>query len=301
MQSLRLFILAMRPAQWSKNLLLFSGIIFGGHLLEVHRLLLSVAGFFVFCGLAGVVYILNDLLDLKGDRIHPKKKHRPLASGQLAPRYAVVGATVVTGLSLGAAAILSLPFTALSLAYLMVMILYSCILKHMVIADLLVVAGGFVLRAVAGLLVVAYPTEKIQITPWFLSCLFFGALFIVVCKRRHEVVLLSGGARSHRPVLEDYPLPLLDAMICVASSACILSYSLYAIVGPAESRQYGELMLFSIPLVLYGIFRYLYLVYQRHEGGSPEYLLLKDRPILFTVILWLCLVGIVYTSAKVSP
>jgi 4-hydroxybenzoate polyprenyltransferase len=289
------FVEALRPRQWTKNLLLLAGLIFGGHVAEFERGLMALLGFLVFCGLSGAVYLCNDLVDIEGDRIHPRKCHRPLASGRLSTRDAKIGLVLISTASLVCAWILGIKFFGAAAAYLIMMLLYSAILKHVVILDLFVVAGGFVLRAVAGILAVEMSGENLAITAWFLGCLFFGAFLIVVCKRRNELIMMNLEAEEHRPVLRSYTLPLLDQMATVTASACVVCYSLYAIVGPVASRPLGWLMIPSILLVLFGLFRYLYLVYVRNEGGAPENVLIRDLPVLLTVMLWLILVSTVYT------
>jgi 4-hydroxybenzoate polyprenyltransferase len=239
--------------------------------------------------------VFNDLLDVEGDRRHPQKCKRPIASGRLSVQSAWILLLVVGTGSLAAAWWLNTKFLIASAGYLGIMLLYSALLKNIVIADVFVVAGGFVLRAVAGVLAIERPGESLAITPWFLGCLFFGSLLIVLCKRRTELVLLDDAAHGHRPVLQMYSLPLLDQMISISASACVISYSLYAIIGPTALRANGHLMVPSILLVLFGLFRYLWLVYCRNEGGAPENLLIRDIPILTTVVLWLLLVGSVYT------
>jgi 4-hydroxybenzoate polyprenyltransferase len=294
MTTSRALLLALRPKQWTKNLLLFAGLIFSGSLLEAGRILDAVLGFAIFCGLSGAVYLFNDLLDIEGDRRHPLKQKRPIASGQLSTGAAWIALGVISVLSLLGAWFLGGRFFVAAAGYLALMLAYSAYIKHVAIADLFVVASGFVLRAVAGVLAIEKPGETLAITPWFLGCLFFGALLIVLGKRRHELSSLAQGAGHHRRVLNDYSLPLIDQLICISASACVVSYSLYAVIGPTASKPNGYLMFPSIIPVLFGLFRYLFLVYQRNEGGAPENLLLRDKPILLTVLIWLMIVIAVY-------
>ena len=297
MSQLLQIIIAMRPKQWTKNLLLFAGLVFTHHLLDLPQVLSAVAGFFIFCGLSGVVYLYNDLRDVEGDRQHPLKCSRPIAAGKLSPGVAWVACVVVAVVCLAGSCALNARFAAYAWAYFIMMILYSAGLKHVVILDLMIVALGFVVRAMAGVRAVETPGQHLPITPWFITCVLFLALFIVICKRRHEVVLLADSAANHRPVLEHYSTAFLDQMVSVATSATVISYALYVVTGTSreipESRK--EYMIWTLPFVLYGVFRYLYLVYRRDKGGSPETLLLQDVSLLVNIGLWLAaLVLILY-------
>lgn len=283
----------LRPKQWTKNALLFAGVIFSQHLGETSRLLAALSGFLIFCGLSSVIYIFNDLHDLESDRKHPLKKNRPVASGALpVPVAWAVGIFLAAG-TLTWSFSINLPFGAISLGYFVLMLLYSTTIKHMVILDLMVVAIGFVIRAIAGVLVIEKPGESLAITPWFITCVMFLALFIVICKRRHEIVLLSDDARHHRPVLEHYSEAFLDQMVSLATTATIMSYALYAILGVPETPR-SRYMVYTVPFVLYGVCRYLYLVYKKEEGGAPENLLLQDWSLLINVVLWLTAIVLIF-------
>ena len=276
----------LRPKQWTKNLLLFAGIIFSNHFREQVRLLHAVYGFIIFCALSGAIYIINDIRDAESDRNHPLKCKRPIASGALPVAIAAgvcVGLLVV---GIGWAYVINPRFGNLSVFYFVLMVLYSMGLKHVVILDLMIVAIGFVIRGIGGVLVIEKAGESIPITPWFVTCVLFLALFVVLCKRRHELVLLSASARHHRPVLEHYSPAFLDQMVNVATTATVMSYALYVTLGV---QQHGDkqTMVYTLPFVVYGVFRYLYLVYKREEGGSPELLLLQDPSLLICVLLWL--------------
>lgn len=277
----------LRPRQWTKNLLLFAGLIFSNHFMEPTRIVKATLGFVVFCILASVVYIVNDLRDMETDRLHPLKCKRPLASGEVKRSTAIA---MAVGLTLVALMLLftlfHIRFQLIAMGYLAMMLLYSVWLKHVVILDLMIVSLGFVFRAAAGVFAIEYPGETISITPWFISCIMFLALFVVICKRRHEIVLLSDEAKSHRPVLEHYTPLFLDQMINVATTATVISYALYVTLGVKTGSRSGYMVL-TLPFVLYGIFRYLYLVYKKEEGGSPEILLFQDLSLLLVVILWL--------------
>lgn len=276
----------LRPRQWTKNLLVFAGIVFSNHFLELDRIGNAVLAFVVFCLLSSIVYIVNDYRDCESDKLHPLKSKRPIASGAISKRDALI----LAGVLLFPVLVLlftffQVRFQVLSLLYLTLMLLYSVWLKHIVILDLLIVSLGFVMRAVAGIFAIERPAETIHVTPWFLTCVLFLALFIVICKRRHEIVLLSEDAKSHRPVLEHYSPIFLDQMVNVATTATVMSYALYVILGAPERG--GDKMIITLPFVLYGVFRYLYLVYRKDEGGSPEILIFQDVSLLLTVVFWL--------------
>ena len=276
----------LRPKQWTKNLLLFAGLVFSNHYREANRVYCALIGFAVFCGLSCIIYIINDYRDMESDRQHPLKCRRPLASGEIKPAAALV---LALGLALGSTFLtLQLPerFQVVSALYLAMMVLYSLWLKHIVILDLMIVAIGFVIRAVAGIYSIEKHHEAIIITPWFITCVLFLALFIVICKRRHEIVLLSGRAHHHRPVLEHYSPAFLDQMVNVATTATVISYALYATLGVA-GKPGASLMVLTLPFVIYGVFRYLYLVYKLDQGGSPEILLFQDAGLLIAILLWI--------------
>lgn len=277
----------LRPRQWTKNFLLFAGLIFSNHFREPDRVGKAGLAFVVFCMLSSVVYIVNDIRDAEADRNHPLKCKRPIAAGLISKSLALLVAFVVSLLSLTIIfAAFEVRFQLVSLSYLVMMLLYSVWLKHIVILDLMIVSLGFVMRAVAGIFAIEYIGENIQVTPWFITCIMFLALFVVICKRRHEIVLLSVEARSHRPVLEHYSPLFLDQMINVATTATVISYALYVTLGVQEQAR-AKYMVLTLPFVLYGIFRYLYLVYKKDEGGSPEILLFQDLSLLIVVVLWL--------------
>lgn len=284
---------ALRPKQWVKNALLFAGIIFSQHLGETPRLLLALSGFAIFCALSGVIYIFNDLKDLESDRRHPLKRKRPIAAGELPVPLAWASGTALAAGALFWAFSINPAFGGISVGYFVLMLLYSQAIKHVVILDLMVVAIGFVIRAIAGVLVIEKPGEVVPITPWFITCVMFLALFIVICKRRHEIILLSEDARHHRPVLEHYSEAFLDQMVSLATTATVMSYTLYSILGvPGTPR--SHLMVYTVPFVLYGICRYLYLVYKKDEGGAPENLLLQDWSLLASVVMWVIVIVLIF-------
>jgi 4-hydroxybenzoate polyprenyltransferase len=287
----RLLLMSLRPEQWTKNLFVFAGVLFGGHLFDVPAMLRAVAAFTVFCALSGVVYIFNDLADRAADQRHPLKRLRPIASGRLSPLTAATAAIILGAVSLAAAVLLSPMFAVLSATYVGLLALYSVLLKHLVIIDALTIAAGFVLRAAAGAVAVFVP-----ISHWLLVCTTLLALFLVLSKRRHELTLLADGAMTHRPILEEYSPYLLDQMIAVVTASTLVAYSVYSISAETAERLRTTRLGLTIPFVLYGIFRYLYLVHQKRAGGSPADLLLTDRPLLACVGLWALSVALILYS-----
>lgn len=292
-------LLAMRPKQWTKNLAIFVGIVFAQRLFTLSSFERACVAFVVFCLASSFIYIFNDLLDLENDRQHPVKCLRPLASGALPVSWAIAAMGI---LLLACAGLTTLIFTipggnpdifaslggsntlfALTVAsYLVLMVLYSVRLKHVVLLDVFIIASGFVLRILAGAVVI-----PVEISPWLYLVTILLSLFLALSKRRHELVLLQGQASSHRQILKEYSLPLLDQMITIVSASTLMAYSLYTFQGPTGNHR----LMITIPLVLYGMFRYLYLVYMRMEGGSPEEVLLRDRHMLGAVSL--CAVAII--------
>jgi 4-hydroxybenzoate polyprenyltransferase len=289
--TLRLVLLSLRPEQWTKNLFVFAGVLFGGHLFDVAAMARAIAAFVIFCALSGVVYIFNDLADRAADQRHPLKRLRPIASGRLSRSTAVIAATVLGLAALAAALLMSPLFALVAAAYVVLLVLYSVVLKHLVIIDALTIAAGFVLRAAAGALAVFVP-----ISHWLLVCTTLLALFLVLSKRRHELTLLADGAITHRPILEEYSPYLLDQMIAVVTASTLVAYSVYATSAETAERLNTTRLGLTIPFVLYGIFRYLYLVHQKRAGGSPADLLLTDRPLLACVGLWALGVALILYS-----
>jgi 4-hydroxybenzoate polyprenyltransferase len=285
-------LVSLRPRQWVKNLFVFAGVIFS------HRLFTPDSGrafgaFVVFCALSGVVYLINDVADRERDRAHPKKRQRPLASGALTVRAAIVAAIVLALASLAASVTLGPAFFATALAYLALLGFYSTRLKHVVIVDVLAVSAGFVLRAVAGAVAIA-----VEISGWLLICTFLIALFLALGKRRHEYLTLDAQAARHRPILAEYSAGLLDQMIAVVTASTVTAYALYT-MSPETVAKFGTRLLpLTLPFVLYGIFRYLYLLYRRQLGGNPSELFLNDRALLLNACLWVAAVmAIIYGAA----
>jgi 4-hydroxybenzoate polyprenyltransferase len=285
-----LLIHSLRPEQWTKNLIVFAGLIFGLELFDRAAVARSAVAFAVFCALSGVVYVINDIMDREADRRHPLKARRPIASGALAPSVAGGVAAVLAVAALSTAFALGPRFGAVALAYVLLQSAYSGPLKHVVILDVLAIAIGFVLRAAAGAVAIDVP-----ISHWLLVVTILLALFLALSKRRHELVLLASNATEHRPILGEYSPYLLDQMISVVTASTLVAYIFYCI-SPETVQKFGTDMLgLTIPFPLYGIFRYLYLVHRREGGGSPSQMLLNDRPLLVCVALWvLAVVVIVY-------
>jgi 4-hydroxybenzoate polyprenyltransferase len=284
--------LSLRPHQWTKNLVVFAAPALSMHLFERGPLEKSVLGFVIFCALSGTVYLLNDVADLERDRLHPRKRLRPIASGALSPRVAVVLSLGLGLGSLGLSALLGLRFVLCAAVYLALNVLYSFRLKEIVIVDVLSVSLGFVLRAVAGGVAIAVP-----ISDWLLVCTLLLAVFLALAKRRHELVSLTTSATGHRKILAEYSPYLLDQMISVVTASCLIAYAVYTMAPETVQKYRTERLAWTIPFVLYGIFRYLYLVHQKEKGGSPTDILVTDLPLLLNVFLWaLALLWIVYTA-----
>lgn len=283
-------LISLRPAQWTKNLLVFAGLLFGRRLFDARSAAAAAAAFAIFCALSGAVYLVNDVVDRDNDRRHPLKGGRPIASGAVPVPLALAFAGLLAAAALGASLALGRPFALVAGGYVGLLLLYSGALKHIVIVDVLTIALGFVLRAVAGAVAV-----HVAFSEWLLVCTILLALFIALAKRRHELVLLAGEATGHRPILGEYTPYLLDQMIAVVTASTLVAYIFYTI-SPETQEKFGTPWLeLTIPFPLYGLFRYLYLVHQREGGGSPADLLLADRPLLVCVGLWvLAVVLIVY-------
>lgn len=287
-------LIAIRPGQWTKNLLVFMGLIFGQKLLNPHDVATAAAAFGLFCLFSGVVYLVNDIQDRDADRLHPKKSKRPIASGEISVGTATAYAVVLAVVSLGAAFVLDPSFFLVGLAYVALLVTYSVWLKHSPILDVLVIAFGFVLRAFAGSVVLHIPFSH-----WLLVMTLLLALFLATAKRRAEYVALAGDAAAHRPSLEHYSLPMLDQMLSVVMACTLLAYAFYTI-SPETVTKFGtDHLLMTFPLPIYGLFRYLYLIHRGEGGGNPSDLLLSDRPLQLCVVIWGALVAaIIYGPLK---
>ncbi len=281
---------AMRPQQWTKNILLFAALLFSQNLFHWRETVLVCAACAVFCLLSSGVYLFNDLLDIESDRIHPLKRHRPLASGALPVPVGIAACVSLSVGALAAAFWLSTPFAWTAVAYFLLQVAYTVRLKHVVILDVGCIAAGFVLRAVAGGQVIA-----VTISSWLLICAMLLSLFLALGKRRHELLLLEDGATAHRRILSEYTIDLLDQMISIVTAATVVCYTFYT-VAPETVAKFGTTRLvFTVPFVLYGIFRYLYLIHRRQMGGSPEKALLNDGASLVNLALYgLAVIVILY-------
>lgn len=288
---LRLIFRTMRPRQWTKNVFVFAALVFDGKLGRMPLVAQTLAAFVAFCLISSVVYIINDVVDIEKDRAHPTKRWRPLASGQLSRRVALGAAAILAALALGGAFAWGSELGWVVLGYLALNLAYSFYLKRIVIIDVLSIAAGFVLRVVAGVVVV----DVVRFSPWLYVCTTLLALLLGLGKRRHELALLEGGATAHRAILDHYTIPFLDQLIGLVTSTTIIAYSLYTFSAP--NLPPNDLMMVTIPFVIYGLFRYLYLIHVRGEGGAPDELLLRDLPLLASVALWgLAAVAILYLA-----
>jgi 4-hydroxybenzoate polyprenyltransferase len=284
---------AMRPKQWVKNLLLFAGFVFTvnerWHPFSpaMWTYLWRAAGAFaLFSLVSSAVYLANDVLDVENDRQHPTKRNRPIASGALPARLAVVVAVLLIPICLLGAYLMRPLFAALMAGYLVMQVGYVFAFKHIVLLDVFILALGFVIRAVSGAVVIGA-----VISPWLYTVTLLGALFLALCKRRGELVLLEGRAGDHRKILELYTSTLLDSLISIVASSTIMAYSLYTFTSPKLPA--NNLMMLTIPFVIFGMFRYVYLSHLRNAGGTPEEVFLKDRPLIITIGLWLVATGLI--------
>lgn len=279
MNRLPALIRALRPLQWTKNGLVFAAVVFGHMVTDRPPLLRSIAAALIFCAVSSGIYLINDVRDVEQDRVHPKKRRRPVAAGEVSPERAVALAVVLLVGGFAAAMALRPAFGAVIAGYATLMVAYSYGLKRLVIIDVFAIAAGFVLRAAGGAVAVELP-----ISPWLYVCTMLLALFLGFGKRRHELATLQESAAQHRANLDSYSIPLLDQIIAVVSSATVMTYSLYTFDAPAVPRDHS--LMLTIPFVAYAIFRYLFLIYRREQGGSPELLLVTDRPLLACIIGW---------------
>lgn len=298
MSTVRLLLRAMRPRQWVKNILLFAGLYFpqrggGGPLLfQPHEVLRSLGGFLVFCALSGSIYLLNDLIDAPRDRLHPRKRFRPIASGELGAVGAIRAMVVVGLLGLAGAFGLSFAFGLCATAYLVMEIFYCVALKEVFLIDTMIISMGFIVRAVSGIIVLRTPEQNVLLTPWFVICVLFLSLLLAFCKRRGELALYEGRAIAYRKVLREYSSKVLDLAIGVCASSTILAYALYAAGNEQPWR-----MLATLPFVIFGVFRYLHLVYTRGSGDAPEEVFLSDGAMLGCVAMWAGSLALVFYPA----
>ncbi len=272
---------ALRAQQWIKNLFIFAPLLFSQNLTNRPLLLLTVRAFVAFCLISSAQYVFNDIKDLEEDRSHPVKCRRPLASGRM-----TVGAAIALLVGMGAggmlvAATINLPFFLIAAGYFVLQVLYTLWLKHIVILDVFIIAAGFLIRVVAGGLAIG-----VEVSSWLLICTILLSLFLALGKRRYELTLLQGDAANHRPILKEYNTYLLDQMISVVTASTFVAYCLYTISAETVEKFGTKNLIFTVPFVLYGIFRYLYLIHQKAEGGTPEALVIRDKPLLIDIFLW---------------
>jgi 4-hydroxybenzoate polyprenyltransferase len=281
----------MRPKQWLKNLIVFAPLVFDRQLDQWEPLLRTLAGFGLLCLLSSTVYLVNDLADIEKDRLHPKKRLRPLAAGRLSKQTATAAAVVLPLLAVPLSFALDWRFGIIAVVYLINNLLYSFWLKHVVLVDVLLLASGYVLRVASGVVLIVVE----RFSPWLYLVITLGALFMGFGKRRGELLLMNNGSAASRRVLQDYTLPFLDELINIVATATIMAYSLYTFSAPNLPENHA--MMLTIPFVVYGIFRYLYLIHVKGEGGAPDELVLVDRPLQAAFVLWGVLaVAVLYLS-----
>lgn len=285
---------SLRPKQWIKNLVLFAPIIFSQNLHNPDMLFKVCLAFFLFCMLSGCIYLINDVLDMENDRQHPLKCQRPIPSGRLKPKVAIIVCIVLSLLCLAGSFWLQPEFGLVVVAYFFLLVCYSIKLKQIVIVDVMVIALGFVLRVVSGALVI-----QVEISSWLLICTILLALFLALSKRRHELVLLHKQATGHRKILQEYSPYFLDQMIAVVTASTLMAYALYTMSAETIAKFNTPHLNLTIPFVLYGIFRYLYLVHQKGGGGSPTTIMLTDLPLIINMLLWLVSVEIILKFGSV--
>ncbi len=291
MEAMKYVWVSMRPKQWVKNVLLFAALIFSQNLFKPGMVFLSVIGFIAFCLISSGSYLFNDLMDRDEDRKHPEKSIRPLASGKLDLSVAKIACVILIAFSLLVSFFVNRVFVGMVLGYLVLQIAYSCFLKKAVILDVFSIAAGFFLRVIGGAKAIEVP-----ISSWLLICTIFLSLFLGLGKRRHELVSWGESGKEYRGVLKDYDVPLLDQMVGVATAGTIISYALYTLSHETVQKFHTENLWLTIPIVLYGIFRYLYLVYLKGKGGNPEITFFEDKPLLLAIVLYVVVLGIIIYS-----
>ncbi len=284
LRTLKYLLLAMRPKQWTKNGVVFIAVVFAHRLGHPRDVLLGLLAVLVYCLVSGVVYIVNDLVDLEKDRQHPLKRNRPLAAGRLSPRLALIAAVLIFLAMLVVSAAASPLFLATVGGYVALNLAYSFYLKNIVLVDLFGIAGGFLLRAAGGAAIIG-----VGVSPWLYLCTLLGALFIGLGKRRHELLVLEGTAASHRKILGEYTTEFLEQLITIVASSTLVSYALYTYSSYPDTHA----MMATVPFAVYGIFRYLFLIHLKNEGGAPEEILLRDRPLLIDIGLWVATAAVI--------
>lgn len=281
-----LTLVSMRPRQWTKNLVVFAPLVFAGLMTSPVAVVRAVAAFVALCALSGALYIVNDLLDATRDRVHAEKRGRPIAAGSLHARTALGGALIGIIIAAGTAAYLGPRFSAVLGAFAVLQVTYVLWTKHQVVLDVMSIAVGFILRAVAGAVAVDVPVSS-----WLLACAGLLALFLGLAKRRHELLALEKSAHEHRPALASYSMPLIDSMLSSVTAATIVTYALYTFFS--TTGQQAHYLMLTVPFVVYGLFRYLYLVHRENLGGAPEEVLLSDRPLIAAIAAWVVVSAVV--------
>lgn len=276
----------MRPQQWTKNLVLFAGVVFSKKFMEPTLVERSVMGFLVFCALSGSIYVINDIFDRERDSNHPTKRNRPIPAGLMGVREGILFASLLIAVLLVLSWLLGSQFFIIALIFTVLNIAYSTILRSIVILDVLSISFSFLLRATAGVAVLRGEVPDIELSPWLLICTLFLSLFLGFCKRHNEICFLEG-AENHRNALGEYSVRLLDQLVGLSAAVALLSYSIYT-VWPNTIEKFGTSnLVYTVPFVVYGLMRYLYLVYRREKGGDPSGVLLMDKAIMMDVFLWL--------------
>lgn len=282
MGQIKYIIASMRPHQWVKNLIIFAALVFSIHLRSPQYFILTLGGFFLFCLAASGVYLFNDIIDLESDKLHPVKSKRALPSGKLTVSTASTASIVLLLISIVGAFLLRINFGIVVSFYVIINLLYSFRLKNVVILDVMTIAAGFVLRVFSGAVLIEVPVSE-----WLIICTVLLSLFLGFSKRRHELTLLEKEANAHRSVLQQYSPYFLDQMIGIVTASTVMSYALYTMSEETVRKFNTKNLIYTVPFVLYGIFRYLYLVHRSYEGGNPSKLLLTDKPLLINIILWI--------------
>jgi len=283
----------MRPEQWLKNGFVLAPIVFSGLIFDSDawlRILLAAAA---FCAASSATYLINDVVDREADRAHPVKRQRPIAAGTVSPLQATAAAAVLVTAAVAVAVGLGGWFPLVLIGYVVLVLLYSAVLKHAVFLDVLVVAAGFVLRVVGGAVAIEVPVSR-----WLLLVTYLLALYLALGKRRAELVVLGEGAGNHRVVLGQYTLPMVDGAISVVLGATVLAYALYTVAPDTVAKVGSEGLMATVPIVLYGLFRYLYLLHRHELGGSPTRALLTDRPLLACVAVWFLVAAAVINAGR---
>ena len=271
----------MRPEQWIKNFFVFTALLFSKNLLNLSKDIDALVGFIIFCMITGYAYMINDLVDLEKDKLHPTKSQRPIASGRLNKTTAIKITTIICLVSLSFAFYINSFFGIIVLTYFLLNIGYSIYLKNIVIIDVVTIASGFVLRVLGGAVIISVTSSQ-----WLILCTILLSLFLGFSKRRHELVLLEDNATGHRKVLEHYSPYFLDQMISVVTASTVICYALYTMSKDTIEKLGTSKLIYTIPFVLYGIFRYLYLVHQKEKGGSPTEVVFTDKPMIINISLW---------------